>query len=77
MAFKSAENTRKDSEAIRGCLSLSDFRRTGVITGSELENVGGECVANNKARKDRHVKCRVEVEVVGDCDKMGLQVDMI
>jgi hypothetical protein len=77
MAFKRAENTRNDSEATRGCLSPSTLRRTGVKVGSAPENVGGAWVEKNSAKNDKQVRCIVDVEVVGACDKIALDVDTI
>jgi hypothetical protein len=64
-ALRRAENTRNVSEAILGCLSPRDLRRTGVRAGRLAEKLNGEWVEKNKVRKERHVRWRAEVEVLG------------
>lgn len=77
ITFRRAEKTRNDSEATRGCLSARALRRTGVRIGSAPANDGGEWVEKNKARNDKHVRWRVDVDVVGACDKITCDVDAI
>jgi hypothetical protein len=75
MAFTIAEKTLNDSEATLGCLSPSDCRSNGVRVVNELWNIVGGWVEKKRARKERQVMCRVNVDVVGDCDKTDLEVD--
>jgi hypothetical protein len=70
-----AEKTLNDSEAILGCLSPSDCRSNGVRMGNSLWRVDGGCVEKKRARKERQVICKVDVDVVGDCDRTDFEVD--
>jgi hypothetical protein len=71
------ENALKASDATRGCFSPRVLRRTGVNTGNEFKNVGGECVAKNEEVNCRQVICKVELDVDGGCDKIDLDIDAI
>jgi hypothetical protein len=42
--------------------------------GRELENVGGAWVEKNKERKDNVVRCKVEVEVEGACERIDFEM---
>jgi hypothetical protein len=53
------------------------LRRTGVKVGRDPENVGGEWVEKNRAKNDKQVRCKVDVDVEGACDRIDLDVDMI
>jgi len=53
------------------------LRSTGVNVGRLPENVGGECVEKNNAKNDKQVRCIVDVDVVGACDKIDLDVEII
>jgi hypothetical protein len=41
---KRAKNTQNNSDAILGCLSPRDFKRTGVREGREAAYAFGECI---------------------------------
>ena len=45
--------------------------------GRAPENAGGGWVEKNSAKNDKQVRCRVEVDVVGACDRIDLDVDTI
>lgn len=66
MAFNNAEKTRNASDATRGWRSRRDLRRTDVSVGSDRLNTAGAWVERKRARNERHVKCNVDVVVVGD-----------
>ena len=44
---------------------------------SDPENATGECVENSKAKNDKHVRWRVEVDDDEFCDKTDLEIVMI
>ena len=75
-ALRSAEKTRNASEAIRGCLSFKDFKNTGQSVGKDAENVVEGCVAKNSAQNERHIKCKVDVVVVGCCERMFVDMSV-
>jgi len=75
MAFNIEEKTLNDSEATLGCLSPSDCSSKGVRVGNEPWNKVGGWVEKKRARKERQVICKVDVDVVGDCDRTDLEVD--
>jgi hypothetical protein len=51
------------------------LRRTGVKVGRAPENAGGGWVEKKSARNDKQVRCKVEVDVVGACDRIVLDAD--
>ena len=54
-----------------------DWSRAGVSVGKEAWNVLGECVEKKSAKKERHVKCKVDVVVVGGCERTDFEVETI
>jgi hypothetical protein len=64
-ALRSAEKTRKVSEATRGWRSARMWRRAGVRFERDAENVGAKCEAKKSTRKERAARWREEVEVEG------------
>jgi hypothetical protein len=71
------EKALKASDAARGYFSPSVLRRTGVNTGNEFKNVGGECVEKNEEMNCKQVICKVELDVDGGCDRIDLDIDAI
>jgi len=45
-----------------------------MSNGRALENVDGVCVEKNKERKDRVIRCRFDVDVEEDCERIDVDI---